>query len=125
MNKFLKIFFLVAISVLVVNCNDDEDEITTLPEMSRDFQTQYNADNLAIIDYLQTHSVTVDSDFNPTFSTLLLRGDLTTIWNSNRNNPSNPTQLLERKLKDTRNGVETEFTIYYLKFNQGVGDWEE
>lgn len=120
MNKFLKIFFLVAISVLVVNCNDDEEEPTVKPTTINDFLTQFNTDNLAIEKYLKTHSVTVDADFNPTFVPVN-DGDLSSIWLSNRNNPSNPIQLLERKFKQTRNSVESEYKIYYLKFNQGVG----
>ena len=120
MNKFLKIFFLVAISVLVVNCNDDEEEPVDNTVRARDFLTQFNTDNAAIEEYLKTHSVTVDSEFNPTF-VAVNNGSLSSIWNSNRNNPLNPTQLLERKFKQTRNNVETEFTIYYLKYNQGVG----
>ncbi len=120
MNKFLKIFFLLAISVLVVNCNNDEEETTTKPEVLRDFQTQYNIDNLAIEEYLQTHSVTIDADFNPTF-TVVNRGSLSSIWLSNLNNPSNPIKLLERKFNATPNGVLSEYKIYYLKFNQGVG----
>jgi hypothetical protein len=120
MNKFLKIFFLVAISVLVVNCNDDEEETTTKPEVVNDFLLQYKVDNDKIIDYLQTHSVTVDSEFNPTF-VAVNNGSLSSIWISNLNNPSNPIQLLERKFISKLSGIEREYTIYYLKFNQGVG----
>ena len=120
MNKFLKIFFLVAISVLVVNCNDDEEEPVDNTVPARDFLTQFNTDNAAIEEYLKTHSVTVDAEFNPTFLAVN-NGNLSSIWLSNLNNPSNPIQLLERKFISKLSGIEREYKIYYLKFNQGVG----
>ena len=59
MNKFLKIFFLVAISIFAFSCNDDEQSPTIVSEVLRDFQIQENADNLKIVNFLKNNYVEV------------------------------------------------------------------
>ncbi len=115
MNKFLKIFFLVAVLGLVVNCNND-DAPSAEPEVLRDFQTQYNEDNLKIEDYLKSNKVTVDSDFNAVF-TAVTKNDPTCMFIENQNNSSNPTKLLLRIVNSS--GVD--YKIYYLQLNKGGG----
>ncbi len=115
MNKFLKIFFLVAISVLVVNCNDD-DEVIPEPEALKDFQTQYNADLISIEQFLKENKVTVDTDFNPTFTRVVLN-DPSCIFTENQNNATNPTKLLFRMVNS--NGVD--YKLYFLQINKGGG----
>jgi FKBP-type peptidyl-prolyl cis-trans isomerase len=116
MNKFLKIFFLVAISVLVVNCNNNDDEAIIEPEVLRVFQTQYNDDLKSIEQFLKENKVTVDNDLNATFTRVVLN-DPSCIFTENQNNATNPTKLLFRMVNS--NGVD--YKLYYLQINKGGG----
>lgn len=116
MNKFLKIFFLVAVSVLVLNCSKSDDTTASIVTPIADFQTQYNTDNLAIEKFLKENKVTVDAGFNPTFSRVTLN-DPSSIFIENQNNASNPTKLLFRMVNS--NGVD--YKLYYLQINKGGG----
>ena len=116
MNKLFKIFFLLLIMQMVVNCDNTNEEIAaTIP--ARDFTEQQTADNLAIEDFLKTNKVDVDADFNATFTKLTTVNDPNSIFIANQNNTTNPTKLLFRMV--TTNGIT--YKLYYLEINKGAG----
>ena len=116
MNNFFKIFFLLIISFLGSNCGTNEDE-PFVATPTRDEATQYAADNLAIETFLKTHSITVDASFGVTAYPIVTNLDPTSIWGSNNTTPKST--LLKREVLN--NGVN--YTLYYLKLNQGGGDY--
>jgi FKBP-type peptidyl-prolyl cis-trans isomerase FkpA len=107
MNRFLKVFTLIAAIGLVSSCKDDEDNNIAPP---RPFAEQYAAEKVAIEDFIDKNYISVDADMNVTFGA------------KNSTNPvsikDQTTYPLLSKLV-TRDNVE--YKVYYIVLNPGVG----
>ncbi len=113
MNKFFKVFFLIALSVIITNCEDDEEaSVSTFATI--DFDEQYNTDQAKIVTYLKTHSITFDADMNPTYADVPLL-DASSLWGTN------PTvhglKILEREVIFNSKS----YVIYFVQGNKGSG----
>lgn len=107
MNKFLKFFFLISISVILNSCGpDDAPEVVPL----RDYATQFQADIDSLDNFIDTNYMTVDSDFNVIFNEIPTGGTQLSI----RNQQNFP-------LKDTTvNEDGIDYKIYFIKFREGT-----
>lgn len=114
MNKFLKIFFLLVL-INISGCSKDESSTPT-PVVFTDFDTQYNADNKLILEYLKTHAITFDADMNPTYA-LVPSLDPTSIWGADDAN--HKPNLLERKVYVKEK--DKDYIIYFLQPRKGSG----
>lgn len=110
MNRFLKVFSLIAIIAVFASCNKDDDSKTAPP---RDFGVQNVADMDSINKFLDTHYIVLDqTTYQATFPEI----------------PAGSSELSIRlqqefPLQSTvvrRNGID--YTIYYLSFREGVAD---
>lgn len=114
--KFMKmkktISFLAVLSLLTsffVSC-EKEDRVTAPPP--RPFDKVYEEDIAKIEDFLNTHYVVVDSDFNTEFFEIEEGGTETPIMNM--------PELTFRELYVEAHDVE--YKIYYLNLQQGIGE---
>lgn len=114
MNKFLKIFFLLAL-INISGCSKDESSTPTVAVFT-DFDTQYNADNKLILEYLKTHAITFDADMNPTYS-VVPNLDPTSIWGADDAN--HKLSLVERKIYYSAKNVD--YIMYFLQPRKGSG----
>jgi hypothetical protein len=102
-----RLFPLVLLSLSVlVSCNKDDDSNS---EPLRDYADQYATDIANIDEFLDTHYMTVDGDFNVTFTTIPEGGTQASI----RNQTDYPLQF---KMVDYH---DIQYKIYYLKFREG------
>lgn len=106
MNK-IKLFLVVLIvSATTFSCKKDDDTV----EPPRDYAVQYATDIAALETYLQTHYVTVDADYNTTFTNTPATTGQPTIWDM-------PNLTFKSvSLHDIT------YKVYYLKFREGTGD---
>lgn len=109
MNKFLKIFSFIALTIVVSSCSKSDDSST---EPLRDYSEQYLKDIDSIDNFIDTHYMEVDADFNVTFTKI----------------PSGGTQLSIREQNDypltfkmvQNDDHEVNYKVYYLKLREGV-----
>ena len=114
MNRFLKVFSLIALTTFFASCGNDDDVKVAPP---RDYGVQYASDKDSVEVFLKNHYVVLNTEtFNATFPAL---ADYTgtepaplSIWDQ--------TEYPLRNIKTTRN--EVEYTVYYLSFRDGVND---
>lgn len=110
MNRFLKVFSLIAFIAVFASCKKDDD-VTVAPP--RDFAVQDAADTDSIMKFLKTHYIDLnETTLEATFPEIVDGVTEPSIWD----NTTYP-------LKNTtvqRN--EIDYKIYYLNFRQGVGD---
>lgn len=107
MKNIYKVLCFVLLATVFAGCPKD-DSITAVPP--KPFAEQYPIDDAAIDDFLATHFVTVDADFNTTFSL---------IENGGTEIPIKDMPNLEFKMV-TRNDLT--YKLYYLKLREGVGE---
>lgn len=108
MNRFLKVFSLIAFIAVFASCNKDDSSTAAPP---RDFAVQNAADMDSITKFLKTHYIVLDETTLEATFPAITNGE-TSIWDNT-----------EYPLKSNvvrRNSVD--YTIYYLNFRQGVGD---
>lgn len=110
--KMKKNLFITILSVfiLVISCQK-EDRVTAPP--ARPYAEVYPEDHEKIREFLKTHHVVVDADFNTTFFEIEEGGTETPIFEM--------TGILDSlDLNVEAHGIE--YKIYYLNFNQGIGE---
>lgn len=107
MKSLFKIVLSVVIILSTFSCQNN-DTINTSPP--RPYDEVYPEDLAKIEDFLATHYVTVDTDFNPTFTQIPAGGTQTPI--------ANMTELesINREFHDIT------YKIYYLKLREGSGE---
>lgn len=107
MKNIYKALCFVVLATTLVACPNTDDATTSPP---RDYQEVYDEDLAEIQDFLDTHFVTVDSDFNTTFELIADGGTETPI--------SDMTEL--DSVSITTHDIS--YKIYYLKLREGVGE---
>ena len=107
MNRLLKALSLIAVITFFASCHKDDDKITP----PRDYAVQYAAEKITIEEYLHTHYITVDANYDVVVDTLINTSH-TSIWEQTEY------PLMHKNV--TLNKVD--YTLYYIKFRQGGGD---
>jgi hypothetical protein len=107
MKIFFKIALVASVSLLLFAC-PKEDPIATFP--ARPYDEVYAEDIVEIDDFIDTHYVTVDADFNTTFTRIPSGGSQTPI----RSMSELDFKIVKRHSLD--------YKVYYLKLNDGVND---
>jgi FKBP-type peptidyl-prolyl cis-trans isomerase FkpA len=110
MNKFFKILFVIAITVSFSSCNKDDDNKA---EPLRDYTVQYAADIDSIDDYLDTHYMEVDADFNVTYTEIPEGGTQQSI----RLQTDYPLDFVMVNNEDH----DVNYKVYYIKLREGLG----
>lgn len=108
MKNILKALCFVVLATIFVGCPKDDVPTATPP---KPFAEQYPIDVAAIDDYLATHYVDVDANFNTTFGLISDEPTKTPI--------ANRTDIL-RSIPVKRNDLD--YTLYYLELNEGIGE---
>lgn len=106
MNKFLKYTIAIALAVVVFSCNKSEDSY----DPPRPYQEVYNEDIAEIEDFMKTHYIEVDADFNVEFIEIETGGTQTPIWDM----PEKTSKIVYIE--------QIPHTIYYLKLQEGIGE---
>ena len=108
MKKFLKISIAVTIVAFFTACKQDDGNAPAPP---RDYAVQYATEKAAIEEYLNTHYIEVDANFNVTFGEL---------------DAGHPVSLMDQTQYPIQqkivNSNNVDYVVYYLSFNQGVGE---
>jgi FKBP-type peptidyl-prolyl cis-trans isomerase FkpA len=107
MNNYFKIIFSLSVIVTLFSCAKDDNNPIAKP---RDYKEQYAKDIDSIDKFIDTHSMTVDANYNVTFNEIV--GDEPSI----RDNPN-----LQFKTV-TNISHEVDYKIYYIVLNPGVGE---
>lgn len=107
MKNIYKIAFFASFLVLNLACNKSDD-ITAPPP--RPYADVYPEDLMKIEDFLDTHYVTVDADYNTTFTEIEDGGTETPI-----------SQMPELLFKEV-NTHDITYKVYYLKLREGSGE---
>ena len=107
MKSVFKIALLVVGITTIFSCQKSDD-ITAPP--ARPYADVYEEDILKIEEFLDTHYVTVDADFNTTFTQIAVGGTET---------PISAMSELEFRNINTHN---ISYKIYYLNLREGVGE---
>ncbi len=109
MNKFLKFFLLISIPVILASCDPkDTPEVTPL----RDYAEQYAADLASLDNFIDTNYMTVDANFNVTFTKIPVGGTQQSI----RNQSSPILKSFTTRVKD--DGFD--YKIYYISLRDGT-----
>ena len=108
MKGFLKVFFAVAITGFFTACKQDDGNAPAPP---RDYAVQYAVEKVAIDEFLDTHYIEVDANYNVTIGALDA-GHTVSIRN----------QALYPLQQHTVVSNNVTYQVYYLKFNEGVGE---
>lgn len=106
MNKYFKIIFSLSVIVTLFSCAKEDDNPIAKP---RNYVEQYAKDIDSIDKFIDTHSMTVDANFNVTFNEIAA------------GEPSIRTQTdYELKFKTVTNiAHEVDYKIYYIVLNEG------
>lgn len=108
MNHFLKAFGLIAFIAFFASCKKDDD-VTVVPP--RDYAVQYATEKVQIEEYLKSHYITVNENFDVTIDTLLANTSHTSIWDQ--------TEYPLQHKAVTLNAVD--YKVYYLQLREGEG----
>jgi hypothetical protein len=107
----MKSLFKIVLSVVVISsmfsCQNNDNVTATPP---RPYNEVYPEDLAKIEDFLATHYVTVDANFNPTFTQIPAGGTQTPIAQMSN------LEHIERNFHDIS------YKIYYLKLREGTGE---
>lgn len=110
MNRFLKVFALIALITFFASCKNDDDVNIAPP---RDYGVQYASDKDSIEKFLKTHYIDLnETTLDATFPEIVDGVTEPSIWDN--------TDFPLQNIKVTSN--EVEYTVYYLTFREGVGD---
>jgi hypothetical protein len=107
MKNIYKALCFVVLATMLVAC-PNTDDITVPPP--RDYAEVYAEDLTEIEEFLDTHFVTVDSDYNTTFELIPDGGSQT---------PISSMSELQFKLVATH---DITYKVYYLKLREGIGE---
>lgn len=106
MKSFVKITLVLGLFVSIYSCQQDDSVSSTPP---RPYDEVYNEEIVKIEEFLQTHYVTIDGDFNTTFAKIPDGGTQTPVANMPQ------LSFKEVDLHDIT------YKIYYLKLREGLG----
>jgi FKBP-type peptidyl-prolyl cis-trans isomerase FkpA len=109
MNKYFKIIFSLSLVVTLFSCAKDDNNSVEKP---RDYTEQYAKDIDSIDKFIDTHSMTVDADYNVSFTEITAETPGTPI----RNNPN----LEFKTVTNETHGVD--YKIYFIKLREGDGE---
>ena len=109
MNKTFKLFLILTIGIFVTSCSKDSS-VATVP--LRDYNEQYTTDSAAIEAYLDTHYLTIDSDYNVTLAEIPAGGNQKSI----RDQQAYP--LAFKMVENSAHNVN--YKVYYLNLREGV-----
>ncbi len=112
MTKLFKILSFLTLIVVFASCTTDNKTATIIPP--REYPVQYLADLDSIDKYIDTHYMTVDSDYNVTFTKIPVGGTQPSI----RLQTSYP--LLNISVNNEDHNVD--YKVYYIKLREGSGD---
>ncbi|WP_309609852.1 FKBP-type peptidyl-prolyl cis-trans isomerase [Flavobacterium sp.] len=107
MTQFFKIAFALSLSILFIACNKTDDPIPEVPPVP--FATQYPVDLAAIDKYLDDYAMTVNANFDVTF-TKIPAGDITTQDIKQQYAP----------LYKTVNSNGVDYKVYYISLREGT-----
>lgn len=107
MKNIYKALCFVVLATMLVACPNTDD--VTVPPL-RDYTEVYTEDLAEIEDFLDTHFVTVDADYNTTFELIPDGGTQT---------PISSMPELQFKLVDAH---DITYKVYYLKLREGIGE---
>ena len=110
MTKLFKILSFLTLVVVFASCTTNNNTAPTVP--LRDYTEQYNADIDSIDNFIDSHYMTVDSDYNVTFSEIELGGTELSIRNQTEYT------LDSTMVQNDDHGVN--YKVYYIKFREGV-----
>lgn len=110
MNKIFKLFFVFALLLVISSCNKDDD---TYVEPLRDYGEQYAKDLDSINKFIDTHYLTVDANYNVTFSEILAGGTQQSI----RQQTDYPLDFTMVQNDDQ----DVNYKLYFIKLRQGSG----
>lgn len=112
MNNFFKLFLFISFSILITSCTGTDTPTT---ETKRDFSEQYVKDMDSIDQFIDTHFMTVDTDFNVTFTEIEPGGTELSI----RNQSEYPLEF--KTVTSTDESDTVSYKVYYLKIREGNG----
>ncbi|MFP9098087.1 FKBP-type peptidyl-prolyl cis-trans isomerase [Flavobacterium sp. RHBU_24] len=112
MNRSLKALGLIALITLFASCKKDDGADVTPP---RDYTVQYAAEKVQIEEYMQTHYMTVDANFNVTFDTLVAGSGHVSIWDQT------DYPKISKNVYSVAEANVPLYTLYYIVLQQGVG----
>jgi hypothetical protein len=117
MKLSLRLLLLLPFIFVVVGCPAD-DETTTI--QSRPYLEVYNEDIAEIEDFMDSHYITVDANYNVSFTKITATTPGTPIFDAldtsaSQNNPAKPLKFKTI----SKEGVDHK--LYYLKLNEGMG----
>ena len=112
-----KFLFLLSLIIIFVGCRQDEPEA---PIQLRSYLEVYNEDITEIEDFMSSHFISVDADYNVTFTKITATTPGTPIFDAldtsiNQNNPAKPLKFKTI----SKEGVDHK--LYFLKLNEGAG----
>ena len=107
MKKLKFLIALLSVGSLMTSCKDD-DNSNVIP--LRDYAEQYASEISALEEYLETHYITVNSDFDYTINKIPANGSQTPI----KNHPN-----LTFKMVDFH---DIQYKLYYIKLREGVNE---
>lgn len=108
MKRYLKVAAMLAIAAFFASCNKDEENNIAPP---RDYAVQYATEKADIEEYMRTHYMTVDADYNVAFDTIINNNHVS-IWDQ--------TEYPKQSRTITSNDVV--YTVWYLPLREGVGE---
>ncbi|GEC77800.1 FKBP-type peptidyl-prolyl cis-trans isomerase [Flavobacterium aquatile] len=113
MNKYFKIIFSLSIIVTLFSCEkEDNNPVVKL----RDYTEQYAADIDSIDKFIDTHSMTVDADYNVTFTEITAESPPGTL--NIRDEYADELQF--KTVTNETHGVD--YKIYFIKLREGDGE---
>jgi hypothetical protein len=109
MNKIFNLFLILTTGAFITSCSKD-DAVTPAPQ--RDYVEQYVTDSTAIEAYIDTHYITVDSDYNVTLTAIPSGGTQESI----REQQTYP--LAFKMVENSAHKVN--YKVYYLNLREGI-----
>jgi hypothetical protein len=108
MKTLVKIVLVTFFTASIFSCQNNDD--STASEKPRPYAEVYIEDTLKIREFMESHYVTVDADFNTTFTQIPVGGSQTPI------SAMSNLEHIERNIHDIT------YKIYYLKLREGIGE---
>ena len=109
MNNYFKIVLFLAIGLTIASCTKND----TIPSVAlREYKVQYAADLDSIDKYIDTHYITVDTDYNVTMTKIPVGGTQLSI----RLQQTYPLDSV--KVQNDEHNVN--YKVYYLKLREGT-----